>query len=85
MSAEAETVNFVRVAACIAAGICMGFGALGPSLGQGFIAGKACESIGKRPDSLKVVFRAMIVGIVAAETSSIYAFVISLMLILLVK
>ena len=46
-----ESVDWTKVAALITAGACMSIGGLGPSLGQGFIAGKACENIGKRPEN----------------------------------
>ena len=43
MADVVQAVNWVKVACALAAGICMGIGALGPSLGQGYIGGKACE------------------------------------------
>ena len=74
-------VDWTRVAALLSAGICMGVGAIGPSLGQGFIGGKACESIGKKPESSAAVSKTMLMGCVFTETSSIYALLISLILI----
>ncbi|QQR48973.1 ATP synthase F0 subunit C [bacterium] len=72
--------NWVPIAAYIAAGLCMGIGTLGPSLGQGFIGGKACESIGKKPESANVVFRTMVIALAFVESTAIYALVISLIL-----
>ena len=77
---EIETINWAKVAANLSAGICMGIGALGPSLGQGYIGGKACESISRNPESYNSIFSTMMFALVAAETSSIYAFIVSLML-----
>jgi len=77
-----EQIDWARVAALLGAGICMGVGAIGPSLGQGFIGGKACEAIGKKPESSGPVNRAMLAGCVFTETSSIYALLISLLLII---
>jgi len=77
-----QVVNWARVAANIGAGLCMGLGAIGPSLGQGFVGGKACEAIGQNPDSYNSVLKTMVFALAFAETSSIYAFVISLMLLL---
>ena len=76
-----EQIDWTRVAALLSAGICMGVGALGPSLGEGFIGGKACESIGKKPESSGAVSKTMLMGCVFTETSSIYALLISLILI----
>lgn len=75
-----DTVNWMKVAAHISAGLCMGIGALGPSLGQGYVGGKACESISRNPESSKTIFSTMMFALVAAETSSIYAFIIALFL-----
>ena len=85
MAAVVESVNWVKAAACIAAGLCMGIGALGPSLGQGFIGGKACENLGKRPESANVVSRTMMLALIFTESSSIYAFVIALLLLFVIK
>ena len=76
----AHVVNWVKVAAALAAGICMGLGALGPSIGQGYIGGKACESIGKKPENAGPIGRTMLVAMAFTESSSIYALVISLVL-----
>ena len=76
-----EMVDWARVAAVISAGICMGIGGLGPSLGQGFIAGKACESLGKRPESGGIITRTMVLGMVITETASIFSLIIALILI----
>lgn len=75
-----ETVDWIKVAAYIAAGLCMGLGSLGPALGQGFIGGKACESIGKKPEQSGAIMRTMIVALGFVESSAIYALLISLLL-----
>ena len=72
--------NWVKLAAYISAGICMGLGSIGPALGQGFIGGKACESIGKKAESANIVTRTMIVALAFVESSAIYALLISLIL-----
>ena len=40
----------VRGAALLGAGIAMGFGAIGPGVGEGYAAGRACEGVAKRPE-----------------------------------
>lgn len=76
-----EATNWVKVAACVAAGLCMGLGTLGPALGQGYIGGKACENLGKKPESAGIITRTMVMAMVFAESSAIYAFVVALILI----
>ena len=42
-----EGVDIVKAAAFLGAGISMGLGAIGPGVGEGMVAAKACEAIGK--------------------------------------
>lgn len=72
--------NWAQVSAYLAAGFCMGIGALGPSLGQGLIAARACENIAKNPESAKLISNTMILGMAFTESCAIYALVISLFL-----
>jgi F-type H+-transporting ATPase subunit c len=66
--------------ALLGAGICMGFGTLGPGLGEGFAAGKACEAISRRPEEYSNIFRTMLVGQAVTESTAIYALVVALIL-----
>ena len=75
-----EGAQWVKVASALAAGVCMGLGAMGPSLGQGFIGGKACESIGKKPENANAIGRTMLVAMAFTESSSVYALLVSLIL-----
>ena len=73
-------IDWVKVAAYAAAGLCMGIGTLGPALGLGFIGGKACESIGKNPESAGSIMRIMIIALGFVESTAIYALLVSLVL-----
>jgi F-type H+-transporting ATPase subunit c len=73
-------VELAKVAAYIAAGACMGIGTIGPALGLGFIGGKACESIGKKPECAGAIFRTMMLALALVEATAIYALLISLLL-----
>jgi F-type H+-transporting ATPase subunit c len=76
----ALTGSITQAFALLAAGICMGFGTLGPGLGEGFAAGKACEAISRRPEEYSNIFRTMLVGQAVTESTAIYALVIALIL-----
>ena len=73
-------IEFSKMAAYIAAGACMGIGTLGPALGLGFIGGKACESIGKKPESAGTIMRTMMLALVFVESTAVYCLLISLVL-----
>jgi F-type H+-transporting ATPase subunit c len=82
-----ETINgadLIKALALLAAGISMGFGAIGPGIGEGFVGGKACEAIGKRPDEANLITKTMIIGQAISETTGIYALVVALILIFVV-
>lgn len=64
----------------LAAGLCMGLGAIGPGVGEGIIAGKAMEAMGRNPEVADSLFTKMIVGMAICESTSIYALVVSLII-----
>jgi F-type H+-transporting ATPase subunit c len=74
----------IRAAALLGAGLAMGFGAIGPGIGEGFAAGKACEGIAKRPEESPLLTRTMLIGQAVSESTGIYSLVIALLLIFVV-
>lgn len=68
----------------LAAGICMGLGALGPGIGEGFVAGKAIEAMARNPKMADKIFSNMLVGMAITESTGIYALVVSLILLFVV-
>ncbi len=69
----------VLAASAIGAGMAMISG-LGPGMGQGFAAGKACEAVGRQPEASGAITRTMLVGCAVAESTGIYGFVVALIL-----
>ena len=69
-----------QAAKYLAAGICMGFGAIGPAIGEGFLIGKTIETIGRNPELANRLFTNMIVGAAITESTGIYSLVISLVI-----
>jgi F-type H+-transporting ATPase subunit c len=76
--------DMVKAACYLGAGICMGIGAIGPGIGEGYAAGKACEGIGKNPEAANLLTRTMLVGQAVSESTGIYSLVISLLLIFVI-
>jgi len=74
----------VKAAALLGAGIAMGFGAIGPGIGEGFAAGKACEGVAKRPEQAALLTRTMLIGQAVSESTGIYSLVIAILLMFLV-
>ncbi|TPE58101.1 ATP synthase F0 subunit C [[Mycoplasma] falconis] len=51
------------------------------SIGQGIAVAKACEAIGRNPETLSKVRTLLLLGLGIVETASIYCLVIALLLI----
>ncbi len=63
----------------IGAGLAMIAG-IGPGIGEGYAVGKACEAIGRQPESKGDVTSTMLLGCAVAETTGIYGFIVALLL-----
>ncbi len=84
MAIDITGPDLIRAAALLGAGIAMGFGAIGPGIGEGFAAGKACEGIARAPEHANLLTRTMLVGQAVSESTGIYALVVALLLIFVV-
>jgi ATP synthase F0 subunit c len=73
-------VKQVLAASAIGAGFAMIAG-IGPAIGQGYAAGKAAEAVGLNVKARKSITFALLLGAAVAETSTILALVVSLILI----
>ena len=78
-----EFINeyFVRACAMLAAGLCMGIGAIGPALGEGNAVSHALEGMARQPEAASNLRTNMILGCAITETTGIYALVVALLLI----
>ena len=73
----------VKAAAFLGAAIAMGIGSIAPAYGQGLIGAKACENIGKYPESADKIRMTMMIAMGIVESCAVYALLISLLLIFL--
>jgi len=64
----------------IAAGLCMGLGAVGSGVGSGFPAGAACEGMARQPSVTGPLTTNMLIGSAVCQTPAIFAMVVSFML-----
>ena len=70
----------VNAAKVLAAGLCMGVGAIGPAIGEGNAVGKALEAMARQPEMASTLRTNMILGCAITETTGIYSLVVSLLL-----
>jgi F-type H+-transporting ATPase subunit c len=72
-----EGVFYAQAAAFLGAALAMGIGSVGPALGQGMVGMKACESIGKYPESSGKIRTTMMIAMGLVETAAIYCLLIA--------
>ena len=60
---------------------CAMIAGIGPGIGEGNAVAKACEAIGRQPESKGAVTTTMLMGCAVAETTGLYALVIAILLI----
>ncbi len=73
----------VKVAAFAGGGIAMGLGAVGAAIGEGYTASQANLAISRSPEKSGDIFKNMLVGQAVAESASIFALVIAILLLFL--
>ncbi len=72
---DAETMKL------LAAGLAMGFGAIGPGIGVGLVGLGALQALGRNPEARGPIMTNMILAIAFAEAVAIYALVAAVVLI----
>jgi len=65
----------------IVSGVTIALGSLGPALGEGRALSQALSAIAQQPDESGTITRTLFVGLAMVESTAIYCFVISLILI----
>lgn len=64
----------------LAAALAIGLGAIGPGIGIGYIVSKAIDATGRNPEASGKITTMMFIGIAFAESITIYALVVALMI-----
>ena len=73
-------IGIILGCCALVAGLAMIAG-IGPGIGEGNAVAKACEAIGRQPESKGAVTTTMLMGCAVAETTGLYALVIAILLI----
>lgn len=76
--------NFLKIFSILGGAFAMGFGAIGPGIGDGIVAKNANEAVGRSPQHMGLLTRTMIIGQAITETTDIYSLVVALILIFVV-
>ena len=81
MALDVETI--VSLAAYVGGGLAMGLGAIGAAIGEGYTAAQANVAVSRDPKNSGEIFKNMLVGQAVAESASIFALVIAILLLFL--
>jgi F-type H+-transporting ATPase subunit c len=76
-----DSISLIGMASIIAAGLTIGIGAIGPALGEGRAVAQALSSMAQQPDEANRISRTLFVGLAMIESTAIYCFVVSMILI----
>lgn len=77
---DIDILTWMNVSAFTAGGLAMGLGAIGAAIGEGYTAAIANEGISRSPESAGEIFKSMLVGQAIAESASIFALVVAMIL-----
>jgi len=76
-----DNTGLIAVASIFAAGLTIGIGSIGPALGEGRALAAALSAIAQQPDEAGTITRTLFVGMAMVESTAIYCFVVSMILI----
>jgi F-type H+-transporting ATPase subunit c len=76
-----DNVTLIGMISVFTAGITIALGSVGPALGQGRAIAQALSSIAQQPDQANTISRTLFVGLAMIESTAIYCFVVSMILI----
>jgi len=72
--------GWYRAASYLSAGLAMGLGSIGPSLGAGYAGGQACNAVARMPKEGNSIMGNMLIGQALSQTSAIFALVVAFLL-----
>jgi F0F1-type ATP synthase membrane subunit c/vacuolar-type H+-ATPase subunit K len=81
MQFDVQTI--VQLSAFAGGGVAMGLGAIGAAIGEGYTAAQANLAVSRNPKISGDIFKNMLVGQAVAESASIFALVIAILLLFL--
>ncbi len=76
-----DSISVIGLASIITAGLTIAIGSVGPALGEGRAVAQALAAIAQQPDESGTITRTLFVGLAMIESTAIYCFVISMILI----
>ena len=76
-----DNMTLIAIASIVTAGITTGVGCMCPALGEGRAVATALTALAHHPDASATITRTLFVGLAMIESTAIYCFVVSMILI----
>ena len=76
-----DNTALIGMVSIITAGLTIAIGSIGPALAQGRAVAQALTAIAQQPDESNTMSRTLFVGLALVESTAIYCFVVSMILI----
>ena len=76
-----DNVTLIAVASIVTAGLTTGIGCMFHALSEGKSVSSALSSLAQQPDASPTITRTLFVGLAMIESTAIYCFVVSMILI----
>lgn len=76
-----DSMTIIAVTSIVIAGITTGIGTMGPALAEGKAVATALTALAQQPDASATITRTLFVGLAMIESTAIYCFVVTMILI----
>ena len=76
-----DAITIIGMVSIIISGLTIAIGSIGPALGEGKAVCTALSAIAQQPDEASTITRTLFVGLAMVESTAIYCFVVSMILI----
>lgn len=75
-----DSITVIGMVSIIMAGFTIAIGSIAPAIGEGHAVSQALKSIAQQPDESDTISRTLFVGLAMIESTAIYCFVLSMIL-----
>ncbi|MDJ0597705.1 MAG: F0F1 ATP synthase subunit C [Crocosphaera sp.] len=76
-----DNLGLTGIISIITAGLTIAIGSVAPAIGEGLALANALRALAQQPDKANTITRTLFVGLALVESTAIYCFVVSMILI----
>ena len=76
-----DSITAIAIASILISGFTITIGTIGPALAEGKAVAAALTSLAQQPDASSVITRTLFVGLAMVESTAIYCFVVTMIII----